>query len=118
VALRHDGAGLIRPIMATYDGPDRRQHRPAPDDRGLPLWLKGVVTLGIPGAIAVYLVWVGSNELPRLNNQALVSHSEIVRLRETAAEQLEQLRTNYRMLQRLCANTAKLDADRQQCFDK
>jgi hypothetical protein len=42
----------------------------------------------------------------------------LVRLKDSSREQLEQLRTNYRMLQRLCANTAKTDDERQRCFDK
>jgi hypothetical protein len=97
-----------------YHGPERRSH----DESPLPIWLKTIVALGVPGAIAVYLVWVGSNELPRLNRQALLTHEEVVRLKDSSREQLEQLRTNYRMLQRLCANTAKTDDERQRCFDK
>lgn len=98
-----------------YDGPDRREHHePLP----LPIWIKAIVALGVPAAIAIYLVWVGSNELPRLNNQVLLTHEEVVRLKEAARQELEQLQANFRMLQRLCSNTAKTDDDRQRCFDK
>jgi hypothetical protein len=84
----------------------------------LPIWLKGIVTLGVPGAIAIYLVWVGSNELPRLNRQTMLTHEEVVRLKESAHEQMEQLRSNYRMLQRLCSNTSKNDDERSRCFER
>lgn len=84
----------------------------------LPVWLKAIVTLGVPGAIAIFLVWVGSQELPRLNRQTLLTHEELVRVKDHTREVMEQLQANYRMLQRLCSNTAKTDDERARCFDK
>lgn len=84
----------------------------------IPAWLKAIVTLGVPGAIAVFLVWVGSQELPRLNRQSVVTHETVMQLKEDTRLVIEQLQTNYRMLQRLCANTAKTDDERSRCFDK
>jgi hypothetical protein len=92
--------------------------KPNGDYIPFPAWLKAIVTLGVPGAIAVFLVWVGSQELPRLNREALLTHAEVVQLKDETRAVLDQLQINYRMLQRLCANTAKNDDDRNRCFDK
>lgn len=106
-----------------YRGSERRRaeqpsRRQSDTMSPLPVWLKAIVTLGVPGAIAIFLVWVGSQELPRLNQQAMLTHAEVMQLKDHMRSVLDQMQTNYRMLQRLCSNTAKTDDERTRCFDK
>ncbi len=100
------------------------QERRAPDLTGpspeapLPLWLQAIKTLGTTGAIAVFLVWVGSNELPKITRQTEVNAQSIVQMQEQIRQQTEMIAANFRMLQRLCANTAKTEDERTRCFEK
>lgn len=84
----------------------------------LPLWLQAVKTLGTTGAIAVFLVWVGSNELPKIAQQTEVNAQAIIKIQEQIRQQVELNAAIFRMMQRLCANTAKSDDDRTRCFEK
>jgi hypothetical protein len=98
-----------------YNGPDRRTHQePLP----LPVWIKAIVALGVPGAIAMYVVWVGSNELPRLFEKVAQVYEVVTRVELNQGRIIDQIQANYRMSQRICANTAKTHADQQRCFDK
>lgn len=69
----------------------------------LPVWAKFVSAVGVPSAIAIYLVWfLGSAVLG-----AITSHAD-----EHAAE----IRVLTSVLQQLCSNTAETPADRAGCF--
>ena len=98
-----------------YDGPDRRTHsEPLP----LHFWIMAIVTFGVPGAIALYVVWVGTNEMPRLFDKLSQVYEVALRIESNQVRIMEQLQANFRMEQRNCANTAKTYADQQRCFDK
>ena len=88
------------------------------DGTSLPLWLQAIKTLGTTGAIAVFLVWVGSNELPKIARQTEVNAQAILQLQEQFRQQAERDAALYRMMQRLCSNTAKNDDERTRCFEK
>lgn len=100
----------------TYSGGDRRNG--AADLWSLPLWIRAVAVVGIPGAIAIFLTWVGANEVPRIKTQVQATYDEVLRNREIIREHTEQSAAMYRMLQRICSNTAKSDDERQRCFDR
>ena len=69
----------------------------------MPLWMKFVSAVGVPSAIAIYLVWfLGTAVLG-----AIQGHAE-----QHAAE----TRVLTSVLQQLCANTATTAADRVGCF--
>ena len=101
----------------TYQGPERR-HWDGSELSQLPVWMRAIAIIGIPGAIATYLVWVGSNELPKINRQQEVIAQEVTRVREVLDEQTEAAAAMYRMVQRLCSNAARNDSDRAKCFDR
>ncbi len=85
---------------------------------GLPIWLRAATIIGIPGVIALYLVWVGASILPSMardmdairatvaGNQKSLNASEITR------------DAQYRLLQRICSRVSKTDEERAGCFDK
>lgn len=100
---------------STYSGVDRRN---GADLWPLPLWIRAVAVVGIPGAIAIFLTWVGANEVPRIKTQVQSTYDEVLRNREIIREHTEQSAAMYRMLQRICSNTAKSDDERQRCFDR
>jgi len=69
----------------------------------MPLWMKFVSAVGVPSAIAIYLVWfLGSAVLGAIN-----SHAE---------QHADETRVLTSVLQQLCANTAATPADRAGCF--
>lgn len=84
----------------------------------LPIWMRAIATLGVPSAIAIFLVWVGSNEVPKIQRQTQVNTEALVQLQEHTRQIQETNAAIYRMLQRLCSNTAKTDDERSRCFEK
>jgi len=69
----------------------------------MPLWMKFVSAVGVPSAIAIYLVWfLGSAVLGAIN-----SHAD---------QHADETRVLTSVLQQLCANTAATPADRAGCF--
>jgi hypothetical protein len=104
--------------------PDLERRQPEwPEDNPspaapLPLWLQAIKTLGTTGAIAVFLVWVGSNEVPKISRNTEVTLAAIARLEVLYQAQKEQLEANHRMLQRICSLLSKTDNERAQCFEK
>lgn len=85
--------------------------------RSLPVWARVLALIGIPGAIAVFLVWQGASELPRLTRQQAELAAEIARLQERVQLLQVNIATNRRMLQRICVNTGKTEEERERCFD-
>lgn len=84
----------------------------------LPVWARAAAIVGIPGTIAMFLVWMGAKEVPRI---AAVSDSNRASLTELLARHQDEERRMsdmYRLLQRICSNTSRSADDRQRCFDK
>lgn len=99
-----------------YRGPERRtQDNPF---AGLPQWARIVAMVGIPGAIALFLVWVGSQSLPKISEELVAYRMEAERSRQAIQEQTNQGEQVYRLLQRICAEVAKTDEGRSRCFDR
>jgi hypothetical protein len=90
--------------------------------QGLPVWARVLAVIGVPGLIAVFLVWQGAAELPRIARaqegiQRQLDQLQIEVTRHHADTQ-DQLRLELRLLLRVCVNTAATETDRQKCFDK
>lgn len=100
-----------------YQGPERRQWD-GTEMSQLPMWARAIAIIGIPGAIAVYLVWFGSNEIPRISEQQRTTNQEIVNVRELLSDQREDAAALFRMMQRICSNVARNDDERNRCFDR
>lgn len=87
----------------------------------LPNWLRGIAVIGIPGAIALYLVWMGGQILPNLQKEILLNRSATEKtqemLRDHLTNEANSRQETYRLLLRICTNTAKTPMERGQCFD-
>lgn len=108
-----------------YTGNDRRMP-PQQNGNGngrdwtsLRAWAQAIGYIGIPGAIAIGLVYVGATEIPRLARQQQEILSEIRLSREQQTQQNELLNSLIRISQRTCSNAAGKDENaRQKCFDR
>lgn len=89
-----------------------------------PAWLRGVVVLGVPAAIALYLVWFGTSLIAsdvRLLRSQMERHdtrSEAIATNvdahaATSAREMQDLRV---LLRQICVNTAPNETYRQGCF--
>lgn len=81
-------------------------------------WANAIGIVGIPGAIAIFLVYIGATEVPKLVRAVEQAVAETRTTRELMQEQHELTQQLIRMVQRTCSNTAKDDNARQRCFDK
>lgn len=100
-----------RVFTSDYEGEDRRTLE-------LPWWVRAIAVIGIPGAIAVFLVWVGAQEVPKIKLEVASARAVSEQNQRLLMDHQEQTAAMYRMLQRICSNTARNDDDRQRCFDK
>jgi len=103
-----------------YDGPERRTEAPSDSGAfaGLPLWARVIAMVGIPGAIAFFLVWVGAQSLPTIQADLTAYRHEAEQQHQLFVQSLAQQAETYRLLQRICSNVSKTDEERQRCFDK
>jgi hypothetical protein len=85
---------------------------------GLPPWLRGIAVVGIPGAIALFLVWMGAKEIPRIVGLATSIEAKVNALLEHQRDMDERQAETFRLMQRICSNAAKTEDDRARCFDK
>ena len=109
-------------MVKRYDGPERRQYYDenggeAGAFQGLPLWSRVVAMVGIPGAIAFFLVWTGANVLPKLQAELQATRLENERARLMYEEKGQIDQRMFRLLQRICSSVAKSEDERQRCFD-
>ena len=101
----------------TYTGVERRNGN-GNGWTSLRAWAQAIGVVGIPGAIAIFLVYIGATQIPTLVRQLDVAIMEIrqngILMRESHVR-IEQL---VRIAQKACMNAAKDDLSRQNCFDK
>lgn len=103
----------------SYAGPDRRTYvTNGRDWTSLKSWAQAIGLIGIPGTIAIWLVYILSTELPKAVQELHLLQTETRMNREKIAEQIELTNTLIRIAQRTCSNSAKDDNARQKCFDK
>ena len=87
-----------------------------------PMWLRATVMLGVPAAIALFLVWfitaqVGAN----IHNIEVAQQQFAVEQAKSSAVQLQiqtQLATLTGVMRMVCYNTSKNDAQRDACFSR
>src|SRR6187551_252128 len=99
-----------------WEGPDRRRES-SPWMEGIPAWARIVAVIGLPGALALILIWVLVEKLPVSREEHAVILAEQKFLRERSDARDVKQDQVYRLLQRICTNTAKSDVERQRCFD-
>lgn len=104
-----------------YDGPERRDYPNGNGNgllNGLPGWAKVVAVIGIPGALAFFLVWMNAQTLPSMQEQLIRQGEQAKRTQDMILEHGRQSEDLLRLMQRICANTAKDDTREQRCFDR
>lgn len=108
--------------MVNLADPTHHDYDEAPRDgstlAGLPAWVRAVAIIGVPSAIALFLVWMGATEIPRIRQIAeanRVNDEQILRNQAAILSSEEQL---LRVTQRVCSQTARTDDERTRCFDK
>jgi len=105
-------------VYPRYEGPERRTEPDPTPFAGLPAWVKALAVVGIPGALCLYLVYVGSQSLPKLEAELIAMRLEAEKNRLVTQQQVTQSEQVYRILQRICSNLAKSDEERSRCFDR
>jgi hypothetical protein len=85
---------------------------------GLPAWVRAVGFIGIPGAIALFLVYTTTAEVPALTREVHTNSARLQVVQQQHAEMNDKLDSLYRMLQRICSNTASTAEERTRCFDR
>ena len=84
---------------------------------GVPGWVRAVAIIGIPGVIALFLVYQVASQLPKIEERQAAIEKALDDQRENTRAQSAKMDQMFRTLQRICSNTAKTDEDRQRCFD-
>jgi hypothetical protein len=91
---------------------------------GLPPWARFVAVVGVPSAIAVYLIWVTTSSLSmrvEMINDRLSQHAEVTsgasaRLNEFVQADEQYSRVVLELMQRICLNTASNETERSACL--
>jgi hypothetical protein len=84
---------------------------------GVPPWVKAVAVVGIPGVIALFLVYQVASQLPKLEERQVAIEKSLDQQSQAVKQESVKMDQMFRTLQRICSNTAKTDEDRQRCFD-
>lgn len=87
-----------------------------------PWILRFAYIFGIPALLSVYLIWLMATRIEtKLNSieatlqAAKVDDAYVLKMSGDQAESLDQI---YRLLQRICVNSATTPQDRAGCFDR
>jgi hypothetical protein len=87
---------------------------------GLPWWVNAIYKVGVPTAIACYLVWFLATRIQANMDSYQVSMNNMQKLMEThITEQQEGTRVNKRILealQMICVNTTDSKNERADCI--
>jgi hypothetical protein len=85
---------------------------------GLPIWARVVGLVGIPGTIALFAVWVGSQSLPRLETE-VIALKQAMQAQSTVTLQLSvKAEEQTRLLQKICSAQFTTEEEKQRCFDR
>jgi len=104
--------------MTTLDIDKRNGNgRELRDWTSLRAWSQAIGIIGIPGAIAIFLVYIGATEIPRMTRQQELLLQEIKTTQSKIDELSALMRVSIRIAQSTCLNSARDDNARQRCFD-
>ncbi len=82
----------------------------------LKAWAQVIGMIGIPGVMAMWLVYVGSTEIPQIRRQQETIATEQRALRERQERVIELMNTLINVTQQACYNAGRDDNARQRCF--
>jgi hypothetical protein len=83
----------------------------------LKAWSSAIGLVGIPGTIALFLVYDGATRRAELERQFQAIQIKQDQTLENQRLLAEQMQTQIRVTVRACSNAAKDDAARARCFD-
>lgn len=87
----------------------------------LPVVARAIATIGVPGAIAFFMIWIWARDMPHISrvvDQTLIEVQANRRLIEQQNTQTVAAQSaTLRLMQRICFNTAKTDIERRGCFE-
>jgi hypothetical protein len=101
----------------SYKGTDRREYN-GRDWTSLRAWAQAIGLIGIPGTIALYVVYIGATEIPKISQKLEVLVTETRQNRELIREHTQQMLVLTNIQRRTCSNAAKDEYARQRCFDE
>jgi hypothetical protein len=81
-------------------------------------WARAIAMVGIPGVIAIFLVYVGATEIPRIRMMVEENRKYTEFNRELLREHVAQNDELVRIVRWICVGVSKDDHDRRQCFQK
>ncbi len=99
------------------------QTKMAGDGNGRTAWqstrelLVAIKEIGIPGAIAVYVVYMGATELPKLTRSLDKLGVEVQLSREQMREHIAQMAESIRIAKQACRNAAGRDENARRFCD-
>lgn len=93
-------------------------YRNGRDWTSLRAWANAIGIVGIPGAVTIFLVYLGGTELPKLVRTMEMNVIETRQNQALIREHIEQTNMLIRITQRTCSNAARDENARQGCFDR
>lgn len=99
-----------------YDGEERRSAGRS-DWTSLSAWADAVKQVGIPGAIAIGLVYVGATQVPKIVTQLEVLTVEVRATQGLIREHIAQQEKILQVSRRTCWLAASDDAGRKSCYE-
>jgi hypothetical protein len=98
--------------------PDHERRTPEagpPDGNGqgwhmngnLPVWLQAVKTIGLSGTLLGFLIWVGSQEVPKMRDELAVMNRNLIAQQLAITELSKQVEAQNQMLRRICSVVAR-----------
>jgi hypothetical protein len=87
------------------------------DWSAMPWWVRAIAVIGVPGVLVLYLVYSGVQELPATRRASEQAVTEVLQNREMLREHRLESQATFRLLQRICTNTARTQDERNSCFD-
>jgi hypothetical protein len=104
----------------TFSEGPRKSGRRQTDTDGIPWQIRAIVLMGVPSAIACYLVWVlASNISPSLSAQGQTLNQLVLSVSNMRDEHSQMRAVNeamLRVLQASCVNNAKDSIERERCL--
>jgi hypothetical protein len=90
-------------------------------EKELPTWLslvtQVVFKIGVPSAIAIYLVYIGATNIPDLRMELAAQRREVQQLQVSLMEIRQRADETYLMAQWICSNTSKSETAARACFN-
>lgn len=122
----------MRAIVATLDEPGMPPRQQSPTTTTLdviPPVVRAIRDLGIPGVIAIFLVWTGAKTVPALQSAVEALRDEHVATRETIRAEQQQNRDlvrnliaredlRLRLMRKICLKLATDQRERDSCYEE